>query len=88
MLGDDLQRKIELVQLVKMFPYEIGLYSLSMADWTFIKQLFDVLKLFNELIKLVSLGWHMITTSTAISSSQSISRWLVPVKAYTQTTMS
>ena len=66
MLNDAIRCKTELIRLVKMFLSEIGLYNLSIEDWIFVQQLYNVLKPFNKFCKLVSLGQLIITMSISI----------------------
>jgi hypothetical protein len=66
MLSDAIRCKAELVRLGRAHPEALGLYTLTTADWSFVEQLYTVLKPFHEFTKLVSSGRPTITTSTGI----------------------
>jgi hypothetical protein len=66
MIGDAIQCRTELICLRQAYPDALAWYTLTLDDWLFVKQLYDVLKPFNKFTKLVSSGRPTIITTTRI----------------------
>jgi hypothetical protein len=66
MISDALQCKLVVVQIVKDYPANLGLWGLANTDWSFLSQLLAVLEPFHEYTKLVSKGRPTISTIMGI----------------------
>jgi len=66
MISDAIRCKAELIRLGRAYLDALLFYTLTTTDWLFVKQLYDVLKPFNEFTKLVSSGRLTITKTTGI----------------------
>jgi hypothetical protein len=66
MISDALRCRAAVIQIVKDYPADLGLWALGNTDWVFFTQLSTVLQPFNEYTKLVSEGRPVIGTVTGI----------------------
>jgi hypothetical protein len=66
MISDALRCKLVVAQIVKDYLADLGPWGLVNTDWSFLSQLFAVLKPFHEYTKLVSKGRPTIGTIMGI----------------------
>ena len=66
MISDTLRCKLAVVQIVKDYLADLGLWGLANTDWSFLSQLLAVFEPFHEYIKLVSKGRLTIGTIMGI----------------------
>jgi hypothetical protein len=61
MIGDTIRCKQPLIQLIKDYSSDLIKLSLTLSDWLYLEQLYEVLSLFNEYTKFVSQTQPTIT---------------------------
>jgi hypothetical protein len=66
MISNILRCRAAVIQIVKDYPADLGLWALGNTDWVFFTQLSTVLQPFNKYTKLVSKGRPVIGTVTGI----------------------